>query len=453
MTATSLHRSPSALFIALALAGCTVGPDYKGPPNAAPIAATAISFHRASAAPVTATHPVARWWEALNDPLLARLVDTALANSPTIKQAGARVMEARATVVERRAGLFPQGSASGLAAHTHFPTGNLSSLIGEAGASPGGSSGASQISVPYSIERNLYDAGFDASWELDLFGATRRGIENAWAQAEAQEAQLADAQVQLAAEVAQAYVNLRDVQRREALLRRSSEIEQHMLDLTRQRRALGTASQADVERLDTQLNQTLASIAPLEAQTDQYLDQIATLAALEPGQLDAALTRPGPVRVPVPPVSVAVGDPAAMLRRRPDIREAERQLAASNAQIGQAIAQFFPTVSLFGTVGFAGTEANHLFNHESFNYLGGPTLSWNVFNFGRTSARVREAEAENQAALAQYQSTVLSALQDAETALSRFGHQRDNVARLATAEASAARGAELTRQRQEAGTA
>ncbi|MDR3516212.1 MAG: efflux transporter outer membrane subunit [Azospirillaceae bacterium] len=413
----------SVVIVALALGGCTVGPDYQGPPDAAPIAADAAGFHRAAMAPVTASPPPARWWEALNDPLLTRLIDTALANSPTIRQVGARVREARATVVERRAGLFPQGSASALA----------------------------RTGMPSSIETILYDTGFDASWELDLFGAARRGVENARAQAGAQEARLADAQIQLAAEVSQTYVNLRDAQRRTALLRLSGEIEQHMLDLTRQRRTFGTASQADVERLDTQINQTLAAIAPLQAQTDQYLDEIATLLALEPGQLDVALTQPA--TVPLPPATVPVGDPAAMLRRRPDIREAERQLAASNAQIGQAVAQFFPTVSLVGTLGFASTQTNHLFDSDSFDYLGGPTLSWNIFNFGRTEARVREARAGNEAALAQYQNTVLSALQDAETALSRFGHQRENVARLAAAEASAARGAELTRQRQAAGTA
>jgi NodT family efflux transporter outer membrane factor (OMF) lipoprotein len=413
------------VIVALALAGCTVGPDYQGPPDAAPLAADAASFHRAAMAPVTAAPPPARWWEALNDPLLTRLIDTALANSPTIRQVGARVREARAAVVERRAGLFPQGSASA-AAQTGMPSST-------------------------SIETRLYDTGFDASWELDLFGATRRGVENARAQAGAQEARLADAQVQLAAEVAQTYVNLRDAQRRTALLRLSGEIEQHMLDLIRQRRAFGTASQADVERLDTQLNQTLAGIAPLLAQTDQYLDEIATLLALEPGQLDVALTQPA--TVPLPPATVPVGDPAALLRRRPDIREAERQLAASNAQIGQAVAQFFPTVSLVGTLGFTSTQTNRLFSSDSFDYLGGPTLSWNIFNFGRTEARVREAQAGNEEALVQYQGTVLSALQDAETALSHFGHQRENVARLAAAEASAARGAELTRQRQAAGTA
>lgn len=160
-------------------------------------------------------------------------------------------------MAQHRAGLFPEGSAAGLAARGRIPTGGLPSLLGNRAGS------TSQTSQSTGTELDLYAAGFDASWEIDLFGGTRRGIESARAQAEAQEAQLADIQVQLAAEVAQAYVNLRDVQRREVLLRRSREIEQRMLDLTRQRRELGTASQVDVERLDTQLiSSWLADIVP-----------------------------------------------------------------------------------------------------------------------------------------------------------------------------------------------
>lgn len=433
-------RSAAILFAGVgivALVGCTVGPDYKGPAEMAPVAAKAAAFHRAAVAPVTAAAPAARWWEALNDPLLTGLIDTALSRSPTVRQAEARLRAGRATVNERRAGLLPQGSATALAGRGRISTGDLSSLMGGGGAT--------------GVDLDLYTAGFDAVWEIDLFGGTRRGIENARDQAEAQEAQLADIQVQLAADVAQAYVGLRDAQRREALLRRTGEIEQHMLDLTRQRRDLGTASQADVERLDTQLNQIEAAIAPLQAQAEAGLDQLAVLTAAEPGQLDAALSGPG--ALPLPPASVPIGDPAAMLRRRPDIRGAERLLAASNAQIGQAVAQFFPTVSLAGTVGFASTNASRLFTGASVADLGGAGLSWGIFNFGRTSARVHEAEAGNEAALAQYQGTVLAALRDAETALSRYGRQRETVMRLAAAEASAARAAALTRQRQQEGSA
>jgi outer membrane protein TolC len=156
---------------ALVVAGCTVGPDYKGPAEMAPIAANAAAFHRAAVAPVTAAGPAARWWEALNDPLLTGLIDTALSRSPTVGQAEARLRGGRATVNERRAGLFPQGSATALAGRGRIPTGDLSALMGG-----GGSTG---------VDTDLYSAGFDAIWEIDLFGGTRRGIENARDQAEA----------------------------------------------------------------------------------------------------------------------------------------------------------------------------------------------------------------------------------------------------------------------------
>jgi NodT family efflux transporter outer membrane factor (OMF) lipoprotein len=228
-------------------------------------------------------------------------------------------------------------------------------------------------------------------------------------------------------------------------------LEQRTLDLTRQRRALGTASESDVDRLETQLQQTAAEAPTLQAQIEQYLDQIATLAGVEPGELDVSLSAAG--TLPVPPATIAVGDPATMLRRRPDIRRAERQLAADTAQIGQDVAQYFPSVTLLGTIGFAGTDAGHLFSGNNLNALGGPSLSWNIFNFPRTMARVSEAEASRDAAVAQYRNTVLSALRDANTSLSRYGHQRENVERLRAADAAAQRAAGLGRQREQEGTA
>jgi NodT family efflux transporter outer membrane factor (OMF) lipoprotein len=444
----------AAIACTSALIGCTVGPDYKGPPDAAPIAEKAATFHRAGDAPVTAIDPPARWWEALNDALLTHLIETAFQNSPTIQQAEARLRGARATFNERRAGLFPNAQALGLAARTAIPLGDASSLLGGSASSAQTSSSSSPTSTGASssvIYTNLYDAGFDATWEIDLFGGARREIESARDQAEARQAQLADSQVQLAAEVAQAYINLRDVQNRLELLQRSTELEQRQLDLTRRRRAIGTVSQADLDRLVTQLEQTRARLPQLQAQVEQYADEIATLVAVEPGQLDATLLHPD--RVPLPPASVPVGDPTALLRRRPDIREAERELAANNAQIGQAIARFFPRVNLLGSVGFSSTDASKLFTGNSFTAFGGPSLSWTILDFGRTQAQVDEAKANRDEALARYRSTVLSALQDAETALSRYGHEREQVLRLTAASASAANAADLTQQRQRAGTA
>ena len=433
-------RSLTLLLLPLLCSGCTVGPKYKGPPEAAVFPA----FTRAALVPTTvpASGLAARWWEGLNDPLLTKVIDSALETSPNVKLAQARLRKARFTVMERRAGLFPQGSASALGGRTRAPTNALGSLSGNSGSQGSGSKAA---------EINLFDVGFDASWEVDLFGATRRSVEGARAQAQEEEERLADAHVQLAAQVAQTYILLREAQHRIELVTHSIELEQHTLELTQLRRDAGTASQGDIERLRVQLMQTEASLLPLQAEQDQYLDELATLSGLAPGSLDGELRPPKPV--PLPPSSVAVGDPASLLRRRPDIRAAERALAASNAQIGAAVAQYFPTVRLLGSVGFVSTDTSHLFDAGSLTALGLPILSWNVLDFGRTRARVHEAEAGYDVALAQYQSLVLSALEDAEISLSRYGRERDHVVKLAAAQAAAARTAELTRNRQTSGTA
>jgi NodT family efflux transporter outer membrane factor (OMF) lipoprotein len=432
--------SATVTLMALAggLSGCLVGPDYKGPPNAAPTALETGRFHRADAAPVAADPPPAQWWLALNDAELTRLIDQAFADSPNLKAAAAKVRNARAMLREQGAKLLPSGGAS-VAAVSVKPPSSIGSILG---------SGAS-AAVPGHID--LYSAALDASWELDFFGGVRRGVENARAGAEAQQASFEDAKVQLASEVAQAYVSLRDAQHRAALSAASAELEDRELQLTLRRRAGGSASEADVERLRTQLSQTRADLLPLKATVDQYLDQLALLTGREPGALDGELA--GSTPPPLPPGMMAIGDPAAMIRRRPDIRQAERQLAADNAAIGQNVANYFPTVTLLGSVGYAGTRTSGLFDSRNLNDLGGPTLSWNILNLPKIEAEVKEAKAQRDTALYSYEQTVLAALQDAEDSLSRFGHQRENVAQLIAARDAAARAAELTRIRYAGGTA
>ncbi len=432
--------SPAVTFAAMAgsLSACMVGPDYKGPPNAAPIALETGRFHRADAASISAGPPSAQWWLALNDAELTRLIDQAFADSPNLKAAAAKVRNARAMLREQGAKLLPSGGANA-AAFSIKPPSSIGSILGSGPAA----------AVPGHID--LYSTALDASWELDLFGGVRRGVENARAGAQAQQASFEDAKVQLASEVAQAYVNLRDAQHRAALSATSADLEDQELQLTLKRRAGGTASQADVERLRTQLSQTRADLLPLKASVDQYLDQLALLTGREPGALDSELSGSAPP--PLPPFSVAIGDPAAMIRRRPDIRQAERQLAAENAAIGQNVANYFPTVTLYGTVGYAGTHTAGLFDSRNLNALGGPSISWNVLNFPKVQAEVKEAKAQRDTALFNYEQTVLAALQDAEDSLSRFGHQRETVAQLEAATTSAARAAELTRARYAGGTA
>lgn len=428
---------PSMLAAAL-LAGCTTaGKDYAGPPAAL----DAASFARAGDAAGNAQDQVlARWWPALNDPTLDGLVDAALKANPNLGVARARLRQARAALGTERANGRPNGNATAMAAHLRLPP--LGDALGT-GAAGGG------FAVPSSL--NLYSVGFDATWEIDLFGGHRRAVEAAGAAAEAAEAQLADAQLSLTAEVASAYINLRSVQQRIALSDAAIARQQRMLELTARRVQAGTASQLDLTRLQGQLESTRAESEPLLSQLDAYRDELATLAGLAPGALDAQLAAPAPV--PLPPGAVATGDPAAMLKRRPDIRAAERTLAARSAQVGQADAARFPRLTLLGLIGIGGTHPSDLTHLDDFSSIAAPQLSWNFLDFGRNAARIEQAEGVRDEAEAQYRVAVLGALRDAEGALSRFRQRRATVATIARAKAAADHATELMAARQKAGTA
>ena len=450
-------KGPKILLLATGLvSGCTVGPDYAGPPKAAPLAQQAPHFHRASIAPADSVTPVARWWEPLGDPTLTWLIDTALAASPTLEAARARILQSRATLAQQRANLLPNGNGSAMALQGRLPigdSGKLETRLNDALAQAAGSAGTTPpptVDIPEHLDLSLYNAGFDATWEIDLFGGTRRGIEGARARTEAAVAQYEDAQVQLAANVGQVYVNLRDAQRRLELSRRTRSLQARMLELTLAKRRLGTASDLDVARLQAQIKQTDAQIPPLQGQIEQAMDRLAMFAGREPGTFDAQLS---PQRaLPVLPEAVPVGDPAAMLRRRPDIRAAERELASSNAAIGQAVARYFPTVSLIGSIGFAATDPKDLFD-DAPSLLGVPILRWNFLDFGRVGAQVRQARAGMLESEAMYRNIVLQALQDAESSLSRFGRQRQNVASLGEALAETSRAARIAEIQYRGGTA
>lgn len=440
-------RSTSSLLLLALLAGCTTaGKDYAGPPAASQAGA----FARAGD-PAAGGQVLARWWPALGDATLDGLIDAALKANPNLGVARARLRQARAALGTERANGRPNGTATAMAAHLRLPpVGDALGGAGGAGGAEGGSQeGGSGFAIPSSL--NLYSVGFDATWEIDLFGGRRRAVEAAGAAAEAAEAQLADAQLSLTAEVASAYVNLRSVQQRLALSDAVIARQQRMLDLTARRVQAGTASQLDLTRLQGQLESTRAESEPLLSQLDAYRDELATLAGLAPGALDAQLAQAAPV--PLPPASVAVGDPAALLQRRPDIRAAERTLAARNAQVGQADAARFPRLTLLGLIGIGGTHPSDLTHLDDFSAIAAPQLSWNFLDFGRNAARIEQAEGVRDEAEAQYRVAVLGALRDAEGALSRFKQRRTTVATIARAKATADRAAELMAARQKAGTA
>jgi NodT family efflux transporter outer membrane factor (OMF) lipoprotein len=422
----------------LSLAACTVGPDYHGAPDIASDAVKSGTFVRTPAQGVTAARAPAQWWLALNDAQLDTLIDAALAHNPDVKIAQARLVEARSQLRGQQANALPKTSASAAMLRMRSPD-TSSFLSGDQGS--GTSAGRGPV--------DFYLAGFDASWELDLFGGTRRAIEAASDEAQAVHADLADTQVSLAAEVASAYIDLRDQQERYALAQQTADYQQQMLTLTQQRRARGTAADVDVERLTTQVDTTRARLVPLQVQITDSLDQLAVLTGQAPGALDAQLCARAPL--PLMPASVAIGDPTTMLQQRPDIRAAERRLASSNAQIGEKIAGYFPKVSLLGDIGFSAADPGHLLRKQNFSWLGVPYLQWNVFDFGRTASSVDAAKASREEAQARYEKAVLGALKDANSSLSRYGNQREHVVQLEQIKASADRSAVLTRQRYAAG--
>jgi NodT family efflux transporter outer membrane factor (OMF) lipoprotein len=433
------------------LASCKVGPNYSGPPALAPNHIARATFQRAgenSPGPVEA-----RWWTALGDDELNRLVDLALAENPDLDAARARLRQSRASLRQARANELPTTGTTA----AYLRTKNIGSLLGggSSGAANTGSastsSGASQQNASQQSALELYTVGFDASWEIDFFGGKARAAESAKAQAEAYEADLQDAYVTLTAEIAQAYVTLRDIQQRVALSQRNADIEERMLALTQKRRDAGTASDLDIERLNSQLQSTRADLVPLQAQIVEQLNRLAMLTGREPGALDNELV--AVAAVPLPPATVNIGNPADLLRRRPDIRAAERRLAQQTATIGQHTAELFPKVQLLGDVGYVSSDLARLFTPNNFIYVVAPVLQWSPFDFGRTQAKIGAAKAVRDEALANYRKAVLGALQDAETALSRYGRQRENVAGLLRVQKSAERASELTQLRLRGGTA
>jgi NodT family efflux transporter outer membrane factor (OMF) lipoprotein len=419
-----------AILIGATLAGCAVGPDYKGPP----LVADADARYIRAPTNVGTEAPNTRWWTQLNDALLSDLIERALKANPSIEVAAARLREARAALSAERAKELPNTGASAAYLRAH----GLTSALGAA------SEGASG-------DTNVYAIGFDATWEVDLFGAHRRAVESAAASLEGSRASLRDVLVSLSSEVAQTYIQLRDAQERLQLTQRNIEIERQQLELTKRRRAGGAASDLDVALLANQVDSAQAMLGPLQAEVVEQMDKLSFLTGNKPGALDQELAPAA--AMPLPPETVMIGDPAGLLRQRPDIAAAERKLAQQTATVGQDIAALFPKLTLLGDVGFTAPSPRTLFNGSSFTYVAAPILQWTPFDFGRNKARIAQARSSRDEAEADYRRTVLAALQDAESALNRFGRQRNTVGDYANAQISAERVYSLTEIRLRAGTA
>lgn len=434
------HSISLPLTIAL-LAGCTAGRDYSGPPEIL----SADSGHRfvRASEPVSASAPtLAEWWLLLEDPELTRLVEAALSENPSLQAAQARVAQARASVRQDRAGRMPT-----LGTQATTIQGRLPGLDIQGGPPP--SSGQSDPGAESDDALSFYNVGLNANWELEFAGGSRRRIEASNAQAAATVASAEDAKVQLTAEVASNYVNLRDAQFRADQYRTQIELQEEILALTYQRYQQGALPLFPVGNANAELEVLKSQLAEAEADKAVLLDALAILSGRVPGSVDQELTTPR--KIPLPPEQVTVGDPASLVARRPDIRAAERTLAAATARIGVAEAARFPKLSFMGILGLGGTSPDDILDVSEFSALAIPRLEWNFLDFGRIDASVDRAGAVRDEAAATYRQTVLSALQDAERALARFGQQRVALAASAQIKLQTDSAARLNRQRFAAG--
>lgn len=405
-----MARPLSLLTLALWLAGCAVGPDYRAPKPQLPG-----SYHRLDdqLPSKTAAGAVnARWWQTFNDPQLNSLIDRAIEGNLTLQQAVLRIAGARQELAQARGGLFP--SLNGSAKVTRQQLG-LEGLLKANGVTDQlDSETASQLS---SLDQpvTLYQGSFDASWELDLWGKVRRQVELADAQTQAAIEQRNDALVSLEAEVARAYLQLRGAQATVATLEQQIAVAQQSWELTQSQQRNGLAPLTDVENARAQLSSLQAQLPQYQSQARQAMNGLAVLLGKTPGALDNELYATKPM--PALPQMVPVGIPATLARRRPDIRQAEATLHAQTANIGVSVAQLFPSLSLTGQLGVRNTDVSYLDNWSSHFYSIGPSLSIPIFQGGRLVSSVKLARAQQASAALDYRQTVLTALQDVENAL------------------------------------
>jgi NodT family efflux transporter outer membrane factor (OMF) lipoprotein len=375
------------------LSGCTVGPDFQRPHTTLP---ADWSEPAVEPQPVTSAETdLARWWTLFDDPTLVALVDSAVHSNLDLRQAAARIRQARAARGVVMAGMGPTVDAGGAYQRSRTP--------GAANHQSGG------------VISSQYQAGFDAGWELDIFGGVRRAIEAADADLQAALETRRDVVVTLTAEVARNYIDLRSFQQRIAIARQNLAAQKHSAALTRQRFQGGFAGALDVANAEAQVSSTAAQIPLLESSARQSIYSLSVLLGMYPASLLPELSAPEviPPAPPAPPPGV----PADLLRRRPDIRLAEAEIHAATARIGVATADLFPKFTIFGTAGLRSTDFSSWFNWTSRIWSLGPSASWNVFDMDRTRSNIELQKALADQSFIAYRQTVLNALQEVETAL------------------------------------
>ena len=396
-----------------ALAGCTVGPDYHKPDLPAPPAyLEAVNTPRTAVLQTKAD--LSTWWTQFGDPELDSLIARALAGNPDLQSAASRVREARQQERVAAAAELPSVSATG----TGITYNSERKSNTGAGGAAGANSGLANLPIP--THTNLYAAGFDATWEVDLFGGTRRSIEAAKADTEAQEWARRDGQVSLMAEVANDYLTLRTLQVRIAIGQAELQRQKDLFTLIRARRQSGFVTGLDTNQQSVQVATAAAMIPQLDAQARAMIHALGVLVGQPPEFLADELKANQNVSLPPPPPTLPVGLPSELLERRPDVREAERRLASANAQIGVQEANLYPKLNLIGVANFASNDIGALFSSENFASAAVGMASEKLFDGGRTRAQIRAAREERVQALLAYRSAVLGSFRDVEDALGRL---------------------------------
>ncbi|MEJ6788887.1 TolC family protein [Brevundimonas sp. BR2-1] len=417
-------------FASLALASCAVGPrapDATLPPSASG------AFVGAATPAVTAEAARDDWWRLYDDPTLDGLIRQALTENNELEAAAANLRRVRAALGEARVGRLPSTTVG------------ATGQYGRASAAtvPGGNGGQ-----PLD-EGETYDVGLDVAYEIDLFGRVGSSIRSARADADAAAAALDVVRVSVAAETARAYADACSANAQIAVAERTIELQSNTADLTQRLLTAGSGNGLDTSRARAALESTRASLPPLRAQRDGALFRLATLTGRTPAEAsEAARTC---ARPPQLTRAIPIGDGAQLLARRPDVRRAERDLAAAAARVNVATADLYPRISLGGSVGSTALDAGDLTNDSSFRFSVGPLISWSFPNVFAARARIEQASAGADIALANFDQTVLVALQETETALANYASELDRRSALQAARDQAANAARLSRLRFDAG--
>jgi multidrug efflux system outer membrane protein len=423
-----VHKGYKILAAAVlaAVAGCAVGPNYQRPKT--PVDSR---FANAAEPGFAETDAVEQYWVGFQDPMLSGLVNEALAHNYDLAAAEANLRAARA--------------AHRLAGFDQYPTVNFAGSYTK--------NLDAQEELPgvdrHDREFDAAQAGFDGLWELDLFGRVRRNVEAARADVGSAAATLQDARVSVIAEVARDYFILRGLQDQLTLTQRNADNQLSTLKLTRTRLEAGRGNELDTSRAEAQYQTTLASIPSLQATIATTRYRLSVLTGRQPTKLDEQLLTQAPA--PELPLLNAIGTPEQLLRRRPDVRVAERRLAGATARVGVAVGDLFPKVTMTGEIGFLAPTFGDFGSEPSRFWSFGPSITWAAFDLGRVRARISSAKAQTDAAFAGYQGAVLGALEDTEGALIGYGRSQSRRESLRVAAAASDKAADLAHKRFEGG--